>query len=64
MMGAITIFGGKKKKKVSYLILLDYGLLTKSLGARCTFEEVPEKTKCPKMNVNFLNNQIRMNHLT
>ncbi len=26
---------------------------TKSLEAGCTFEKVPKKTKCEKMNVNF-----------
>jgi hypothetical protein len=51
MMGAITIFG--KKKKSFIFNFEDYGLVTKSLGARCTLEEVPEKTKCQKMNVNF-----------
>jgi hypothetical protein len=50
MIGAIPIFG-----KNSFIFsFVDYGLMTKSLGARCTFEEVAEKTKCQKMNVNFL----------
>ncbi len=50
MMGAITIIG-----KNSFIFsFVDYGLVTKSLGARCTFEEVVEKTKCHKMNVIFL----------
>jgi hypothetical protein len=49
-MGAITIFG-----KNSFIFsFVDYGLVKKSLGASCTFEEVAEKTKCQKMNVNFL----------
>jgi hypothetical protein len=30
-----------------------YGLAKKSLGAGCTFEEVAEKIKCQKMNVNL-----------
>ncbi len=29
-----------------------YGLVTKTLEVGCTFEEVAEKTKCQKMNVN------------
>jgi hypothetical protein len=48
MMGATTIFEFKKKINV-----VDYGLVTKSLGDGCTFEEVVEKTNCQKMNVNF-----------
>jgi hypothetical protein len=51
MMSAITIFG-----KNSFIFsFVDYGLVTKSLGAAgCTFEEVKKKTKCQKMNVIFL----------
>jgi len=49
MMGAITIF----RKNSFRFSFVDYGLMTKSFGARCTFEEVAEKTKCQKMNVNF-----------
>jgi hypothetical protein len=37
---------------------LSYGLVTKSLGAGCTFEEVAEKIKCQKMNVNFLTTKV------
>jgi hypothetical protein len=49
MMGAIIIFGEK-----SFIFsLVGYGLVMKSLGAGCTFEEVAEKTKCQKMNVNI-----------
>jgi hypothetical protein len=33
---------------------VSYGLTTKSLEARCTFERIEEKTKCQKMNVKFL----------
>jgi hypothetical protein len=37
-----------------------YGLVTKSLGAGCTFEEVRrEKTKCQKMNVNPFTTKLR-----
>jgi hypothetical protein len=43
----------RKKKKKFIFNFVDYGLVTKSLGARCTFEEAVEKTKCQKMNVNF-----------
>jgi hypothetical protein len=50
MMSAITNFG----KNSSIFSFVDYELVTKSLGVRCTFEEVAEKTKCQKMNVNFL----------
>jgi hypothetical protein len=50
MMGAITSFG-----KNSFIFnFVDYGLVTKSFGARCTFEEVAKKTECQKMNVNLL----------
>ncbi len=41
-----------KKHKLIFNIV-DYGLVTKSLGAGCTFEEVAEKTNCQKMNVSF-----------
>ncbi len=58
MMGALTIFG----KGCSVFSFVSYGLVTKSLGAGCTFEEVAEKIKCQKMNVNFITT--RMNHLT
>jgi hypothetical protein len=51
MMGAITFFWEKKSSIFSFV---DYGLVKKSLGARCTLEEVAEKTKCQKMNVNIL----------
>jgi hypothetical protein len=50
MMGAITIF----EKNNLIFNILDYGLVTKSLGAECTFEEGAEKTNCQKMNVDFL----------
>ncbi len=37
---------------------------TKSLEAGCTFEKVPKKTKCQKMNVNFSQpNQDESSHL-
>ncbi len=50
MMGYITSF-----QKNSFIFnFVDYGLVTTSFGARCTFEEVAKKTKCQKMNVNLL----------
>ncbi len=49
-MSAITIFG-----ESSFIFSLGgYGLVTKSLGAGCTFENLKDKTKCQKMNVNLL----------
>jgi hypothetical protein len=49
MMGAITIYG-----KNSFIFnFVGYELVTKSLGAGCTSEEVAEKTKCQNMDVNF-----------
>jgi hypothetical protein len=49
MMFAITIFG-----ESSFVFsLVGYGLVINSLGAGCTFEEVEEKTKCQKMDVNL-----------
>jgi hypothetical protein len=60
MMGALTIFG----KGGFIFSFVSYGLVTKSLEAGCTFEEVAEKIKCQKMNVNFFYNQSRMNPLT
>jgi hypothetical protein len=50
MMGAINIF---EKNNFKFNIVV-FGLFTKSLGAGCTFEEMAEKTNCPKMNVKFL----------
>ncbi len=48
-MGAITIF----EKNNLIFNVVDYGLVTKSLGDGCTYEEVAKKTNCQKMNVNF-----------
>jgi hypothetical protein len=49
LMGPIIIFGEK-----SFIFsFVGYGLVKKSLGARCTFEQVAQKTKCQKMNVNI-----------
>jgi hypothetical protein len=49
MMGAITIFG-----ESSFVFsFVGYGLVISSLGTGCTFEEVEEKTKCQKMDVNL-----------
>jgi hypothetical protein len=50
MMGAINIF---EKDDFKFNIVV-FGLLTKSLGAGCTFGEMAEKTNCRKMNVKFL----------
>jgi hypothetical protein len=48
-MSAITIF-----EKNSFIFnFVDYELVIKSLRARSTFEEVGEKTKYQKKNVNF-----------
>jgi hypothetical protein len=41
MKDAITIFG----KNIFIFSFVDYGLVTKSLGVGCTFEEVTKKTK-------------------
>jgi len=50
LIGAIAIIG-----KNSFIFsFVDYGLVTTSLGARCTFEEVVEKIKCQEMNANIL----------
>jgi len=60
MTGAITIFEFLKKFNV-----VDYGLVTESLGDGCTFEEVAAKTNCQKMKVKFLTTKIiRMNRFT
>jgi hypothetical protein len=49
MMGAIIIFG----ENISYLVLwLWIGDKVSWVG--CTFEELANKTKCQKMNVNVL----------
>jgi hypothetical protein len=40
MIGAITNFW----ESIFIFSFVSYGLVTKSLGARCTFEEVPKKT--------------------
>jgi hypothetical protein len=55
MMFAMTIFG-----ESSFLFsLVGYGLVINSLGARCKFEEVEEKTKCQKMDVNLFPTKLR-----
>ncbi len=51
MMGAIIMFG----KNNIILNFVGYGLVTKSLGVGCTFEEVAKKTKCQKMNIENAN---------
>jgi hypothetical protein len=61
----VAILSPKIVKESSFKFsFVSYGLVTKSLEAGCTFEEVAEKIKCQKMNVNVFYNQIRMNHLT
>jgi hypothetical protein len=50
MMVAITIF--EKNNFIFHIV--NYGLVTKSIGAGCTFEEVAEKTNCQKMNMKIL----------
>jgi hypothetical protein len=52
-------------KKNSFIFsYVHYELVAKPLGARCTFEEVREKTKHQKMNVNFsLPNENESSHL-
>jgi len=58
-MNAITIF-----EKYSFIFsFVNYELVIKSLGARCTLKVVAAKRKCEKMNVNFLLPN-KMNHLT
>ncbi len=54
MMGAIIMFG----KNNFILNFVGYGLVTKSLGVGCTFEEVAKKTKCQKMNVNIFTTKL------
>jgi hypothetical protein len=55
MMGAIIIF-----EENSFIFsFVSYGLVTKSFGARCRFEEVAKKTKCQKMNVNIFTTKSR-----
>ncbi len=49
MMSAITIF----EESCFIFSFVSYGLVTKSFGIGCTFEQVAKKTKCQKMNVNF-----------
>jgi hypothetical protein len=49
MMGAIIIF----EKNIFIFNIVDYGLVTKSLGARCTFEVVAKK-----MNVNIFTTKL------
>jgi hypothetical protein len=61
MMGAIIILG-KNSFKFSFV---GYALMTKSLGLRCTFEEVAKKKKkMSKDEYEYFYNQIRMNNLT
>ncbi len=57
MTSAITIFEESG--------FVSYGLVTKSLGAGCTFEEVAKKIKWQKKDeCESFYNQIQTNHLT
>ncbi len=54
-MGAIPIV-----EEVSFIFsFVSYGLVTKSIGVGCTFEEVAQKTNRQKMNVNFLQSNFK-----
>jgi hypothetical protein len=54
MMSAISNFGEN-----SFIInFVGYGLVIKSLGLGCTFEELEQKTKCQKMNVNLFTTKL------
>jgi hypothetical protein len=55
MMGAIIIFG----ESSLIFSFVSYGLVTKSFGARCTFEEVAKEKKNQKMNVNIFTTKLR-----
>jgi hypothetical protein len=55
MMTAIIIFE-ESSFKFSFV---SYGLVTKSLEAECTFEEVAEKIKCQKMNLTLFTTKFR-----
>jgi hypothetical protein len=51
-------------KVVSYLVFWGYGLVTKSFGVGCTFEEVGDgQNKMLKDECVSFYNQIRMNNL-
>ncbi len=56
IMSAITMFG--KSSFIFNFVGYGYGLVTKSLEVGCTFEEVAEKTKCQKMNVNIFTTKL------
>jgi hypothetical protein len=55
MMSAISNFG----KNNFIFNFLGYGLVINSFKLGCTFEEVAQKTKCQKMNVNFLTTKLK-----
>jgi hypothetical protein len=60
MMSAIIIF-----EESSFIFsFVNYELVTKSLGARCTFEEVAKKIKMSKDECESFYSKIWMNHLT
>jgi hypothetical protein len=60
MMSAIIFF-----EESSFIFsFVRYGLVTRSLEAGCTFEEVAEKIKNLKDEYETFYNQIQVNHLT
>ncbi len=54
MMSAITIF----EESGFIFSFASYGLVTKSFGIGCTFEEVAKKTTHQKMNVNLFTTKL------
>jgi hypothetical protein len=55
MMSAIIIFG-----EINFIFsFVGYGLVLKSLEVGCIFENVEEKTKHQKMNVNVFSTKLR-----
>jgi hypothetical protein len=55
-MSAITMFG--KSSFIFNFVGYGYALVTKSTEVGCTFEEVAEKTKCQKVNVNLFTTKL------
>jgi hypothetical protein len=59
-LGVVTIFG-----EGSFMFnFVGYGLVTKSFGVGCTFENVVKKKSKSKDECESFYNQINMNHLT
>jgi hypothetical protein len=56
IMSAITMF--RKSSFIFNFVGYGYGLVTKLLEIGCTFEEVPEKTKCQNMKVNLFTTKL------